>query len=61
MINSYRLYQVHIKNESPLSHLEFRMVLYTTLLGSSLDVKIYQIKAELGTKRAFRNTLLHVH
>jgi hypothetical protein len=61
VINSYRLYQVHSGNESPLTHLEFRTALYTTLLGSSLSVKIHRIEAELGTKRAFGNNLSHVH
>jgi hypothetical protein len=61
VINSYRLYRVHVRNESPLTHLEFRTALYTTLLGSSLDVKIHRIKAELGTKRAFGNNLSHVY
>jgi hypothetical protein len=41
VINSYCLYQVYVRNESPLTHLEFRTALYTTLLGSSLDVKIH--------------------
>jgi hypothetical protein len=41
VINSYRLYQVHVGNKSPLTHLKFRTALYTTLLGSSLNVKIY--------------------
>jgi hypothetical protein len=61
VINSYRLYRVHVGNESPLTYLEFRTTLYTTLLGSSLDVKIHRIKAELGTKRTFKNNLSHVH
>lgn len=61
VINSYRLYRVHVKSESPLTHLEFRTALYTTLLSSSLDVKIHRIEAELGTKRAFGNDLPHVH
>ena len=57
MINSYRLYQVHIKNESPFTCLEFYTTLYTALLGFFLNVKIYRIKAELGTKKAFGNDL----
>jgi hypothetical protein len=61
VINSYRLYRVHVRNESLLTHLEFRTALYTTLLGFSLDVKIYWIKAELGAKRAFENDLSHIH
>jgi hypothetical protein len=61
VINSYRLYQVHVRNKSPLTHLEFRTALYTTLLSSSLNVKIHRIKAELDTKKAFGNDLSHIH
>ena len=61
MINSYRLYQVHIKNESPFTCLELCTTLYTALLGFFLNVKIYRMKAELGTKKAFGNDLLHIY
>jgi hypothetical protein len=62
VINSYRLYRVHVgTSQSPLTHLEFRTALYTSLLGSSRDVKIHRIKTELGTKRSFGNDLVHVH
>ena len=61
MINSYRLYRVHIRNESPLTYLEFRMALYTSLLGSSLDVKIHRLELKLGGKRTFGNDQAHLH
>jgi hypothetical protein len=41
VINNYCLYRVYIKNESPFTYLEFCTALYTTLLGFSLNVKIY--------------------
>jgi hypothetical protein len=41
VINSYCLYRVYVGNESPFTYLEFRTALYTTLLGSSLNVKIH--------------------
>jgi hypothetical protein len=61
MINSYRLYQVHIRNKSPLTHLEFRTALYTSLLGSSLNVKIHRLKLKLGGKRTFGNNQAHLY
>jgi hypothetical protein len=60
-ILTYTLVLSVSKRKSILTHLEFRTALYTTLLGSSLDVKIHRIEAELGTKRAFENNLSHVH
>jgi hypothetical protein len=61
VINSYHLYRVHVRNESPLTHLEFRTALYTSLLGSSLDVKIHRLKLKLGGKRTFGNNQAHLH
>ena len=61
MINSYHLYQVYIGNESLLTHLEFRTALYTSLLGSSLDVKIHRLELKLGGKRTFGNDRAHIH
>jgi hypothetical protein len=61
VINSYRLYQVHVKNESPLTHLEFRTALYTSLLGSSLNVKIHRLELKLSGKRTFENNQAHLH
>ena len=61
MINSYRLYRVYIRNESPFTHLEFRTALYTSLLGSSLDVKIHRLELKLGRKRTFGNNQAYLH
>jgi hypothetical protein len=61
VINTYRLYQVHLRNESPLTHLEFRTALYTSLLGSSLNVKIYRLELKLGGKRTFGNDQADLH
>ena len=61
MINSYRLYRVYIRNESLFTHLEFRIVLYTSLLGSSLNVKIHRLKLKLGRKRTFGNDQAYLY
>jgi hypothetical protein len=61
MINTYRLYRVYVKNESSLIHLEFRIALYTSLLGSFLNFKIYQLKLKLGKKRTFGNNQAYLY
>jgi hypothetical protein len=61
MINSYRLYRVYIGNELPLTHLEFRTALYTSLLGSSLNIKIHRLELKLGRKRTFGNNQAHLY
>jgi hypothetical protein len=61
MINSYRLYQVYVRNKSPLTHLEFRTALYTLLLGFSLNIKIYRLELKLGGKRTFENNQAYLY
>jgi hypothetical protein len=52
---------VYVRNKSPLTYLKFRTALYTSLLGSSLNVKIYQLKLKLDKKRTFKNNQAHLY
>ena len=41
-VNSYRLYQLHI-TDKPLTHLQFRTLLYCKLLGYSIKAKLQSL------------------
>jgi hypothetical protein len=64
VINSYRLYQVHMAQlgqESTFSHVEFRTSLYSYLFGFVQSAKIHRLQSDLGGKRLFGSNLEHVH
>jgi hypothetical protein len=64
VINSYRLYQVHMAElgqKSILSHVEFRTSLYVFLFDFSQSAKIYRLQLDLGGKRLFGDGLNHIH
>ena len=64
VINSYRLYQVHmaqLSQESRFSHLEFRISLYNYLFGFVQDAKIHRLQSDLGGKRLFNSDLEHIY
>jgi hypothetical protein len=60
-INGYRLYQLHTKQERPLTHLQFRIELYCKLLGYSEKAKLQSLRIGLGGKRVFNSDLQHLH
>ena len=64
VINSYRLYQVHIvqlSQESIFTYIEFRTSLYYYLFGFGQSAKIYRLQSDLGGKRLFNSNLEHIH
>jgi hypothetical protein len=44
-----------------LSYYEFRASLYTSLFACSIDARIQYLQLELGGKRAFSSTDIHIH
>ena len=58
-VNAYRLHQLHV--QKPLTHLQFRTLLYYKLLGYSERAKIQQLQVNLGGKRVFNPDLQHLH
>jgi hypothetical protein len=64
VINSYRLYQIHMTQlgqQSILSHVEFRTSLYCSLFNFSRSAKIHHLQLELGGERLFLNDIAHIH
>jgi hypothetical protein len=58
-INAYRLHVLHM--EKPLTHLQFRILLYCKLLEYSERAKIRRLQVDLGGKRVFNPDLQHLH
>jgi hypothetical protein len=58
-INAYRLHVLHM--EEPLTHLQFRILLYCKLLEYSERAKIRRLQVDLGGKRVFNPDLQHLH
>ena len=54
-VNAYRLHRLHINK--PLTHLQFRILLYCKLLGYSERAKIRRLQVDLGGKRVFNPDL----
>jgi Transposase IS4 len=64
VINSYRLYRIHmiqLGQKSSLLHLQFRTALYCYLFSYSRSTKIHQLQLELGSKRLFSNGFENIH
>jgi hypothetical protein len=64
VINSYRLYRVHMNQlgqKPTLSHLEFRTSLYGFLFSYSQSAQIHRLQQELGGKRLFGSGFEHIH
>jgi len=59
-VNSYRLYQLHI-TDKPLTHLQFRTLLYCKLLGYSTKAKLQSLWVGLGGKRVCNPDFQHLH
>jgi hypothetical protein len=62
-INAYRLYCLYMKQikAKALSHVQFRTELYFKLLNHSTQVRLIQLRTELGGKRLFSPELPHIH
>jgi hypothetical protein len=59
-VNSYKLHRLHTVDK-PLTHLQFRTLLYYKLLGYSERAKVQQLQVNLGGKRVFNPDLQHLH
>jgi hypothetical protein len=60
-INTYRLYQLSTAEERPLTHLSFRIELYSKLLGYSKRSKLKHLRIRLSSMRVFNPELQHLH
>jgi hypothetical protein len=60
-INAYRLYQLYIASERPLTHLQFRTELYCKLLRYSTKAKLQSLWVELGGKKVCNPDFQHLH
>jgi hypothetical protein len=52
---------LHIIDTQPLTHLQFRIELYCSLLNYSSKAKLHKLHVELGGKRVFNSDLTHIH
>jgi hypothetical protein len=59
-VNSYRLYRLHT-TDKPLTHLQFRTLLYCKLLGFSTKAKLQSLWVGLGGKRVCNPDFQHLH
>ena len=63
VINSYRLYRVHMAElgQQPLSHLDFRIGLYTFLFAFHIKAKLRRLQLALGGNRLFNPDFPGIH